>query len=219
MQSVNGTTEEKQITKTTNLEKHYFRSIDKNQAKNLGTLTKKSCKRCLTGKRYANLTICYLCHRGREKIKRELKVKARLLKKAKFKEKKANSPKVLKKNLDTILSLYVRRRASDSMGMATCITCGIRKHYKELQAGHYISRDNYSVRYDLRNIAVQCFKCNMKFGGCKGGNLVQYTKYLLNNYGADWLQKLIKDGEQIKQWTAEELKSEIEKFRELLKSV
>lgn len=178
----------------------------------------KNCKKCLN-KRFSNLTICYSHYQEKQRAKRQAKLKKKLERKQKIKEKKANSPKVLKKKLDTILSLYVRRRASDSMGMATCITCGIRKHYKELQAGHYVPRDNYSVRYDLRNLGVQCFKCNMKLPGCKAGNMVQYTKYLLNNYGVEWLKELIADGEKIKHWTPDDLKELIEHYRNLLKTL
>lgn len=179
----------------------------------------KTCKQCSTEKRLPARAIGWNCLRKTNKQKKELKEKARLLRKVKSKEKKANSPAVLKDTLDTLASLYVRRRASDWQGNATCITCGKVAHYKTLQAGHYVSRSNYSVRYDLRNIHVQCFKCNMKFGGCKGGNLVQYTKYLLNTYGEKWLKELIADGEKIKQWTPEELKTLIVDFKNKLASL
>lgn len=191
----------------------------------LGTLEKpkketiRLCKQCSKMKRYANLTLCYGCWRTQEREKRAKKKEVRLIRKAKSKEKKANSPAVLKDTLDSLTSLYVRLRASDWQGNATCITCGKVAHYKTLQAGHYVSRSNYSVRYDLRNIHVQCFKCNMKFGGCKGGNLVQYTKYLLNTYGEKWLKELIADGEKIKQWTPEELKNLIADFKNKLASL
>lgn len=178
----------------------------------------RSCKKC-SNKRFSNLTICYSHYQERSREKRLEKLQRKSERKARLKEKKANSPKVLKKKLDTILSLYVRLKASDTMGMASCITCGVRKHYKELQAGHYVPRDNYSVRYDLRNLAVQCFKCNMKLPGCKAGNMVQYTKYLLINYGVEWLKELIQDGEKIKQWTPDELKELISKYQLLLKTL
>ena len=178
----------------------------------------KPCKNC-PKQRYATTSLCYTHWRTHEREKRAKKKEALLQRKARFKEKKANSPKRLKKKLDDIISLYVRRRASDWRGNALCITCGVEKPYKELHAGHYVPRDNYSVRYDLRNLAPQCFKCNMKLPGCKAGNITQYTKYLVSQYGWPWVEKLIKDGEQSRQWTPEELRQEIVRYQELLKTL
>ena len=68
--------------------------------------------------------------------------------------------KSLIKRLDTIFSLYIRLRDADKNGFCTCITCKKKYHYKELDAGHFISRRHFSVRYDPFNVYSQCRYCN-----------------------------------------------------------
>tara|TARA_R100001440_G_scaffold6819_1_gene13750 strand:+ start:2739 stop:3137 length:399 start_codon:yes stop_codon:yes gene_type:complete len=68
--------------------------------------------------------------------------------------------KSLIKRLDTIFSLYIRLRDADKNGFCTCITCKKKYHYKELDAGHFLSRRHFSVRYDTENVYSQCRYCN-----------------------------------------------------------
>ena len=71
----------------------------------------------------------------------------------------------LKKKLDTIFSLYIRLRYADINGYAECYTCGVRKHYKELQCGHFQSRKHLATRFDETNCQTQCPSCNVfKYG-------------------------------------------------------
>ena len=70
----------------------------------------------------------------------------------------------LVKQLDTIFSIYIRRKNSVN-DIATCFTCGKEDHYKKLQNGHFQSRRHYSTRWDETNCQVQCAGCNVfKFG-------------------------------------------------------
>ena len=67
----------------------------------------------------------------------------------------------LKKELDTIFSLYIRIRESEE-GMVQCFTCGKVSHYKSgMQNGHFQSRRHHSTRWNETNCQVQCVKCNM----------------------------------------------------------
>ena len=71
----------------------------------------------------------------------------------------------LKKQLDTIFSLYIRLRYSDHNGYASCYTCGVVKFYKDLQCGHFQSRKHLATRFDETNCQVQCPSCNVfKYG-------------------------------------------------------
>ena len=70
------------------------------------------------------------------------------------------SRKTLVKKLDTIFSIYIRRRyAKDNI--AECVTCGKQDHWKKMQNGHFKSRKHYATRWDEDNVEVQCMGCNV----------------------------------------------------------
>ena len=69
----------------------------------------------------------------------------------------------LKKKLDKVFSEFIRRRNADHLGFINCFTCGVKKHWKEQQAGHFQSRSHHSTRWDEVNVQVQCIKCNIHF--------------------------------------------------------
>jgi hypothetical protein len=52
-------------------------------------------------------------------------------------------------------SLYVRLRDSDENGYLRCITSGRVIHWKEADAGHFISRRHMATKYDERNVNGQ----------------------------------------------------------------
>ena len=63
-------------------------------------------------------------------------------------------------DLDYVFSRIVRLRAADEHGNCECITCGTKKHFSMIQAGHYQKRGNMALRWDFRNVYPQCSKCN-----------------------------------------------------------
>ena len=68
----------------------------------------------------------------------------------------------LKKELDTIFSIFIRLREANEYGMCQCFTCGVVRHYKDgMQNGHFQSRKHMATRFDEDNCQVQCIKCNM----------------------------------------------------------
>ena len=69
------------------------------------------------------------------------------------------------KSLASWFSKYIRLRDADSSGYVRCITCGTRKYWKEVDAGHFQTRAKYSTRWDERNVNAQCKGCNMVNGG------------------------------------------------------
>jgi 5-methylcytosine-specific restriction endonuclease McrA len=84
--------------------------------------------------------------------------------------------KNLIKELDTIFSQFIRLRYANNE-IAECVTCGKKDHWKKLQAGHFMSRSNYSTRWDENNVQVQCVGCNVY----KSGEQYKYSLYLGNN--------------------------------------
>jgi len=65
------------------------------------------------------------------------------------------------KYLDIAFSRYIRLKNADKTGYCTCVTCNREYHYKKIQAGHFMSRKNYSTRWDERNVYPQCYGCNV----------------------------------------------------------
>ena len=85
----------------------------------------------------------------------------------------------LKKKLEGLFSHYIRRRNADHLGRVKCFTCGIEKHWKEQQAGHFQSRSHHSTRWDEINVQVQCVKCNMY----RQGEQYKFGMYLDQRFG------------------------------------
>ena len=80
---------------------------------------------------------------------------------------------VLVKKLDTVFSLYIRRKDAINE-IAECITCNKKDHYKKLQCGHFMSRRHYSTRWLETNVGVQCYSCNITSQGMQ----YRFSQYL-----------------------------------------
>lgn len=119
----------------------------------------------------------------------------------------------LKKKADQIVSEYVRRSAADPQtGLAACYTCGVQKPWKEQQCGHYISRGSNILRYDLRNLRVQCVGCNV----FRKGNYPAYAAALVRECGAEIIEELEWESKQLKQWRVTDLQEVIDTYKRLL---
>lgn len=77
----------------------------------------------------------------------------------------AASRQALIQDLDYVFSRIVRLRAADEFGNCECYTCGDKKHWTLMQAGHYISRSHMATRWNFDNVRVQDKKCNEVKGG------------------------------------------------------
>jgi len=85
----------------------------------------------------------------------------------------------LKKELDTIFSLYIRIRESEE-GLVQCFTCNKVSHYKSgMQNGHFQSRKHLATRWSETNCQVQCVGCNM----FKAGEQYKFAINLDAKYG------------------------------------
>jgi len=70
-----------------------------------------------------------------------------------------------KKTCDQWFSKYIRLRDADANGMCKCITCDTAKNWKEMDAGHFMSRRYMATRYDEMNCHAQCQRCNQYGAG------------------------------------------------------
>ncbi len=79
-------------------------------------------------------------------------------------------------------SKMIRLEAADNNGIVQCFTCTTRKHWKQIDVGHYYPQGvNKSLKFDPKNTHPQCISCN-KF---KHGNLYTYAERLVETYGSN----------------------------------
>ena len=94
--------------------------------------------------------------------------------------------KIIKK-LDRVFSEYVRLKNADHAGNCKCITCGKTFHYKNIDAGHFVSRRHIIVRFDELNVFPQCKYCNRFLNGLQ----YEYGKALDARFGKGTADKLV----------------------------
>ena len=107
---------------------------------------------------------------------------------ARRRKNKEKTVSVLTKELDALVSRFVRLSRADTEGMVTCYTCGHKAHYKKIHAGHYITRYFKATRWDLRNLRPQCFMCNIY----RKGNAVIFRQNLVKEYGEEEIKEMEK---------------------------
>lgn len=90
-----------------------------------------------------------------------------------------------KKFLWRVFSKYIRQRDD-----GVCISCGKKKHWKEMDAGHYIPKTlgGMNLYFDERNVNCQCVYCNRYLHG----NLSKYALALQRKYGNNILEEFDK---------------------------
>jgi hypothetical protein len=77
-------------------------------------------------------------------------------------------------------------KAADENGLASCVTCGKRQHYKEMDGGHFISRKWTATKLVEENIHPQCKGCNQYASGRHD----DYSLYMVDTYGIEMVREL-----------------------------
>jgi hypothetical protein len=86
-----------------------------------------------------------------------------------------------------------RISAADEYGMVSCVSCDKRMHWKECDGGHYIAKGSSSYwALEPENIHPQCKGCNA-FGMSKGSVEGQYTLWMINYYGIEFVEQMHRD--------------------------
>jgi len=109
----------------------------------------------------------------------------------------------------TLLQKLVRMKAADSNGYASCVTCGVTRHWKELQGGHFISRRFTAHKLLEENIHPQCAGCN----GPLRGNPIPYTLFMEDMYGREFVEELEATKGITKKYSRPEILEIIEELR------
>jgi 5-methylcytosine-specific restriction endonuclease McrA len=89
----------------------------------------------------------------------------------------------LKKKLDEVFSIFIRKRDKGK-----CFTCYRIFEWKQTDAGHFINRSHLATRWDERNVHAQCWGCN-RF---RNGKKEDYAVHLEQLHGHGILQELQK---------------------------
>lgn len=94
--------------------------------------------------------------------------------------------------LDTWFSKYIRfkftRPYSDSVDtrVGNCFTCRKLQVLTALENGHYIGRQHFATRWEVKNCRPQCNYCNQRQEGEKG----KFRKNLVEIYGEEVVSQM-----------------------------
>lgn len=161
-------------------------------------IKKKLCKSCKQEKYIFSRGRCADCSRQEDNKDQEAEVAGESL-------------VYLISDLDTLCSLIVRMKDANENGMNECYTCNSVMDWKQLQAGHYMSRRNMFLRWDFRNLKPQCNTCNV----IKHGNLSSYGKRLeMEHPGITEI--LLEESRIVQHWSRDELKGMAVEFNRQL---
>jgi len=116
-----------------------------------------------------------------------------------------------------LLQKLVRLKAADDNGYCTCVTCGVKKIWNGgMQGGHFIDRRHKVTKIMEENIHPQCDYCNSKFSnqGFIKGN---YTIYMQDMYGHDFVADLLGTKGQTKKFYRDEVLEIMKDFKAQIK--
>lgn len=115
--------------------------------------------------------------------------------------------------LDKVFSEYIRLRDVRGDGQFICISCGGAFPYEYGDCGHYISRENISVRFSEENCNAQCVTCNR----LNRGNIEGYRQGLRRKYGESVVLSLESAKYQICKMSESDYREKIAHYRKEIK--
>jgi hypothetical protein len=118
----------------------------------------------------------------------------------------------LKQDAAKLLQKLVRMKAADENGYARCVTCDRVEHWKNMDGGHWISRNHAHLLLE-ENIHPQCKGCNRFMSGCHE----QYTFYMIDTYGEGFCRELMMTKRQLKKYNRSDLMVMIDDFKARIK--
>ena len=121
----------------------------------------------------------------------------------------------LKKDLDKWFSLFIRLRDADDLGFVKCFTSGRYYHYKNLHAGHFMSRKSHSTRWDEVNVQPQSIGDNL-FGQ---GEQYKFGKELDLKYGEGTSESLQQRAREIQKFSRVDYEEKISYYKEAVEKL
>jgi len=105
---------------------------------------------------------------------------------------------------------FIRNRDKDQL----CISC--QKQPLKKNAGHFYNANNhYNVRFDERNVHLQCEHCNTFLSG----SLINYRENLIKKIGIKEFEQLSLIANETRKFTIKEVKEIAEKYKNLNKNI
>lgn len=99
----------------------------------------------------------------------------------------------------------IRIEAADNYGRIRCVTCDeaipYANGYKKMDAGHFVASRAASVLFIEENCHPQCVRCNRYLSG----NQEAYADFMLERYGQDTIDMIIRARSEVRKFTKEEL--------------
>ena len=90
-----------------------------------------------------------------------------------------------------------------------CVTCNKQFHWKNIQAGHFMSRKHYSTRWNENNVKPQCVGCNM----FKSGEQYKYSLFL----GSELANDLYLKSKELVKFSSQDIQDMIDNYNSKLK--
>lgn len=166
------------------------------------------CKALFNPFRSTQVVCNYLCAQlYADELNRKKELKDWKIKKAKMKEELMSLQDWLK-IAQTHFNTYIRQRDKDQL----CISC--QKPPLKKNAGHFFNANNhYNVRFDERNVHLQCEHCNTFLSG----NLIPYRENLINKIGVQEFEDLSKIANETRKFNIQEVKELINIYKNKIK--
>lgn len=111
--------------------------------------------------------------------------------------------------LDQVTSLIVRKRDK------VCVTCQEGRP-ELLTASHFYSRRWLNIRFDLRNVACQCWNCNANIHAV---NPWPYTEWFLSTYDTTVMAELFELRNRRETPSTEELRFMLSEYKQMLREM
>ncbi len=127
-------------------------------------------------------------------------------------KKKLKSIAALRNDVAELVQRLVRLKEADEHGFCQCWTCSARKHWKQMQGGHYIERGKSATKMLEENIHPQCQQCN-QWGMKKTSVVLEYRNKMIDFYGADFVVWLEQESKRVVKHERGELMALIETYK------
>jgi len=131
---------------------------------------------------------------------------------------KKPTPKSLKVKLWNLCKTIVRGRYVNKDGSYKCYTCDRRIEYPcDAHTAHFIPSGACGafLRYDLRNIRICCYNCNVNLGG----NGVEFYPRMVREKGQEYVDQLFRDKQKIIKCDVIWLQSKINEYESLISNL
>lgn len=115
----------------------------------------------------------------------------------------------------TLMQKYVRMKQHATDGFCTCCTCGKTGDWRSFDGGHFISRQFNATCLLEENIHTQCKGCNRFMAG----KFDDYTIFMINTYGVEFIEELNQLKHQGKKFTRGELMDIISDLKAKIKEI